>query len=355
MKILQVCPGYFPALGGLEQHVRNISERLAREHEVTVFAADPSGKLPREEEINGVLVRRFKSFSPNNAYHISFEMLRELRSSEFDVVHGHSYHAFPLFFSRYARRKRFIVTAHYHRRGHSMVRDFLIKLYKSFGRKIFQEADKIIAVSNYEKDLLMGDFKIDGDKIVVIPSGINLGDFGNLERKEKGHKTILCVGRLEEYKGVQHVVGALPLLDKGIRLEIVGKGSYKEKLIRLAGKLGVEDRVDFYQDLPKRELLARYVSADLFMLLSKYEAFGTVVAEALASKTPCIVANTSALKEWVDNENCFGIDYPISSDQLAGLINEVIGRKVGEVRLWDWDEVVEETISVYLEAANDGR
>jgi len=46
MKILQVSPGYFPAVGGVEEHVRNISERLAREHEVTVFATDPSGKLP---------------------------------------------------------------------------------------------------------------------------------------------------------------------------------------------------------------------------------------------------------------------------------------------------------------------
>ena len=48
MRILQVCLGYFPAIGEVEQHVRNISERLAREHEVTVFAADPSGRLPKE-------------------------------------------------------------------------------------------------------------------------------------------------------------------------------------------------------------------------------------------------------------------------------------------------------------------
>jgi hypothetical protein len=64
-------PRILPAIGGVEQHVRNISERLDREHQVTVFATDPSGELPKEEEINGVLVRRFKSFSPNNAYHIS--------------------------------------------------------------------------------------------------------------------------------------------------------------------------------------------------------------------------------------------------------------------------------------------
>ena len=88
MKILQVCPKYHPSIGGVEEYVKNISERLAKEHEVTVFACDPSGKLPQEEEINGVLVRRFKSFSPSDAYHISFEMARELRNSEFDIVLG---------------------------------------------------------------------------------------------------------------------------------------------------------------------------------------------------------------------------------------------------------------------------
>jgi hypothetical protein len=53
------------------------------------------------------------------------------------------------------------------------------------------------------------------------------------------------------------------------------------------------------------------------------------------------------LREWSDNENCFGIDYPISIERLAGLINEVVGRQVGEVKLWDWDQVVAETVRVY--------
>jgi len=349
MKILEVCPGYPPTLGGVEQHVRNISERLAREHEVTVFATDPSGRLPKEEERNGVLVRRFKSFSPNNAYHVSFGMLRELRRSQFDVVHGHNYHAFPLFLSRYAKRERFIVTAHYHGRGSTTIRDSLMRFYRPFGQKVLQEADRIIAVSNHEKALLIKDFRIDGTKIAVIPSGIDLADFKDLRKAAKSYKTILYVGRLEGYKGVQYVVQALPLLDKGIRLEIVGKGPYKERLIRLAKELGVEDRVDLYQDLLREELLRRYVNADLLVILSKYEAFGTVVAEALAAKTPCIVANTSALREWIDNQNCFGIDYPLSSDQLAQLINRVMGQKVKDVKPWDWDQVVEETVRIYRE------
>jgi len=228
-----------------------------------------------------------------------------------------------------------------------MIRDSLIRLYKPLGERIFQEADKVVAVSNYEEAILIQDFEIDDSKIVVIPIGIDLAEFKDLQKVVKKHRTILCVGRLEEYKGVQYVIQALPLLGEGIRLEIVGHGPHRENLIGLTKGLGLENRVDFYQDLPREELLHRYAAADLFLLLSRYESSGIVVAEALASKTPCIVANTSALREWIDNKNCFGSDYPVVIDRLASLINEVIGREVGVVKLWDWDAVVEETVRVY--------
>lgn len=347
MKILQVCPQYFPAIGGLPEYARNVSERLAKRHEVAVFTTDTSG-LPKEEEVNGVLVKRFRSFSPNNAYHISLSMLKELRRSQFDIVHGYGYHALPLFFSRYASRKKFVVSASYVRRGITLFRDILIRLYKPFGKKIFQEANRVIALSNYEKDLLMKDFQIDGGKIMVIPGGVNLKEFQGLEKKEKEYKTILCVAVLEEFKGIQYAIQALPLLEESTRLEIVGKGPYMDKLIRLATKLGVIHRVEFCQGLHRSEMLNRYANANLFILLSRHESFGIAVAEALASKTPCIVANTSALKEWVDNKNCFGVDYPISSDRLASLITEVMGTKVGEVSIWDWDEVAKQTEIVYM-------
>ena len=348
MRILQVCPKYYPFLGGVDQHVRNISELLAHDHEVTVYTCDPSGQLPKEEVLNGVRIKRFHSFSPQDAYHISLGMLRELRHSSFDVVHGHSYHAIPLLFSSYAGRRRFIVTAHYHGHGSTKFRDILMAFYKPLGQRALREADMITAVSKYEESLLVRDFPIEG-KVVVIPSGINLDEFKGLTRVSKDYKTILCVGRLEEYKGVQYVIRALPLLDKSIRLDIVGGGPYKEKLVGLIRELMIDDRVQFYQNLPKSELISRYANADLFVLFSKYEAFGTVIAEALAAGTPCIVANTSALTEWIDNKNCFGIDYPISIERLVQLINSVIGKAVSDVKLWDWDDVVRETLRIYKE------
>jgi len=347
MKILQVCPKYYPSIGGVEEHVKNISERLAKGHAVTVFACDPSGKLSKEERINGVLVKRFHSFSPGDAYHLSLEMARQLKKAEFDIVHGHSYHAFPLFFSRYARRKRYIVTPHYHGHGHTPIRNFLIKLYKPFGRKIFNQADRIIANSKYEKKLLFRDFAIEENKISVVYPGINLAEFTHLDGIQRDAKTILYIGRLEEYKGVQYIIQTLPVLDKDFHLEIVGKGPYKANLVILIDKLGLNDRIRFYQDLPRQELLKMYARVGTFVLLSKHEAFALTAAEALASKTPCIVANTSALLEWIDNKNCFGIDYPINNAELAELIIKVIGKEVSDVKLWDWDEVAQHVVALY--------
>jgi glycosyltransferase involved in cell wall biosynthesis len=347
MKILQVCPKYYPSIGGVEEHVRNLSERLARKHEITVFTCDPSGKLPEEEKINRVSVRRFKSFSPNAAYYISFDMLRELKNSSFDIIHGHSYHAFPLHFCRYAERKQLVVTPHYHRYGHTPFRNFLIKSYKPFGRKILVQADKIIAVSHYEKKLLLNDFTISENKISVIPNGYDLSEFHNMETLSRENKTILYVGRLEKYKGVQYTIQSLPLLDKSLRLEIVGKGPYKASLMTQIDRLGLNDRVTWYQDLPRQELLKLYARASVFVLLSQYEAFGQTVGEALALKTRCIVANTSALTGWIDNKNCFGIDYPLRADKVAGLITRVSGKNIGDVKLLDWDEVAQLVESEY--------
>jgi glycosyltransferase involved in cell wall biosynthesis len=294
------------------------------------------------------LVKRFKSYSPGNAYHLSFDMANELRKAKFDIVHGHNYHAFPLYFSSFVQASKFIVTPHYHGHGHTALSNFLLKPYKLVGKKIFQDADSIIAVSDYEKRLLVKDFKLDENRIKIIPNGINTNEFRNLVDVSKEAKTILFVGRLEEYKGVQYIIEALPFLEKDFCLKIIGKGPYKVNLVTQINKLELNDRVTFYQDLPRQELLRMYAGASVFVLLSKFEAFSIVVAEALASKTPCIVANTSALTEWVDNENCFGIDYPIDIGNLAALINQVNGKKVTAVKLWDWDTVVVNLKKIYI-------
>jgi glycosyltransferase involved in cell wall biosynthesis len=345
---------YAPYIGGVETHVREISERLVkRGYEVEVLTTDPSGELLKEEEINGVKVRRFKTWAPSEAYYFSRDLRRYLmeNSEEYDIVHAHNYHAFPALYAARAKdRNRLFFTPHYHGSGHTFLRILLHIPYRHLAKIIFEKADQVICISNFEKNLVMKKFSIDDKKVKMVPNGINLKEFEGLIKNRRGnHKTILYIGRLERYKGVDYLIKALPKIDKDIRLEVVGKGPHKQILLKLVNRLGVADRVRFYQDLSREALLQKYADADLFVLLSKYEAFGISVAEALASGTPCIVANTSALREWVDGENCFGIEYPIVIDELTHMIGKVMGKRVNPstLRLLTWDGSVEKLTESY--------
>jgi glycosyltransferase involved in cell wall biosynthesis len=348
VKILQVCPEYYPSIGGVQEHVKNICERLAQKYDVSVFTTGDS-RLPREEVINGVTVERFRSFSPGNAYYFSADMANRLTTNHYDIIHAHNYHAFPLYFSSFSKCRKYVVTPHYHRNGVTPWRNILVKLYKPFGNRIFQRADKVILTCEFERSLVLSDFNINYKKTIVIPNGLNLRDYTAIKRSVHNKRIILCVARLEEFKGIQYTIQALPLLEKDICLEIVGVGSYESKLVELADKLGVRQRVHFYHGLRGRELVERYVNADIFMLLSRFETYAITLLEALAARTPCIVANTASLKSCIDNKNCFGIDFPVNISHLADVITGTIGKRAGDYNILDWDQVAKQVESIYLE------
>ncbi len=359
MKIAQICPRFPPHIGGIETHVYEISKRLAKEFDVEILTTDPRGALADVECIGDVAVRRFRSFAPSNSYYLSLDLYKYLKgkSDEYDILHAHSYHALPALHAAMAKGENpiLVFTPHYHGKGHSFIRNLLHKPYKLLGREIFSKANAVICVSEYEKDLVLRDFNVDKTRIHVIPNGVNLDEFRCVrvnECKDVDEKIILYVGRLEKYKGVDYVVRALPRLSSEFVLNVVGDGSYKQNIVKLARKLGVMHRIRFYQKLNREKLIEMYSKANVLVLLSKYEAYGLAVAEALAAGTPCVVANEAALKEWVDDRSVFGVDYPVDVDELAKLIKNVAGKRVVKNdrldKLMDWNDVAIRIKRVYL-------
>lgn len=355
MKIVQICPRYYPDIGGVETHVQEISERLVtRGFDVDVLCTDPTGLLPKDEIINGVKVKRFKSFAPDDAYYFSPQIYYYLKSMDYDLVHAHSYHAMPSLFASLANYKNpFVFTPHYHGSGHTFIRNLLHKPYKIFGSKIFEKANKVICVSGYERRMVMSDFNLSAEKIEIIPNGINLNLFEKFKNTKKNEiKTLLYVGRLEEYKGIQYIIKSLPHLIE-YKLEIVGKGPYENELHKLAEQLSVSKRIDWYENMSRNELLEHYSSSDVFLMLSSHEAYGITVAEALASGTPSIVASGSALDEFVDGVNCMGIEMPITTDKLVKTIDRLInviskeGMDIKALPIYDWNVVTDKLIEVY--------
>lgn len=377
MKIAQICPRYSPDIGGVETHVKEISEKLVKAgHDIEVITTDPTGKLNKRDVINGVKVIRFRSFAPGNAYYFAPQIYFYLKKHKYDVIHAHSYHALPALFAALGKgERRFVFTPHYHRSGHTEFRNLLHKPYKLFGKVIFSRADSVICVSEYEKRLVESDFRVAG-KTVKIPNGINLKEFENLRTRQKDEgikrkngkekvgkeknekekagkeKILLYVGRLEEYKGVQYILQSLPEL-QGFRLKVVGTGPYEAELRRMAKNLEVADKVKWLKNLSRGELLECYASADVFLMLSSHEAYGITVAEALAAGAPCIVAKGSALEEFIDGENCIGIESPVTGEKVIKVLKKL--KTIEDERsseklkgIMDWNEVAARIEKQYI-------
>ena len=363
MRIAQVCHNYYDPrlfIGGVGIHVKEISERLAREHSVSVLTTDPYGILPREEVIDGVMVRRFKSFAPGNTYYYSPELLKYIykNSNEYGIIHAHNYHAFPAFCASLAPNNNLIFTPHYFGSKSQFLRRLVTFSYRLIGREIFKKAKAIICTSRYEADLVVRAFDFVSEKITIIPNGVAIPK-SPIRTSDEFHRSMLYVGRLMKGKGVEHIIRAMPYVDNNVKLEIVGIGPDKGRLVELVNIIGVGDRVSFYENLSRVDIMKKYIEADLFICLSKQEIFGISVAEALASGTPCIVTDTSELTNWIDDKYCFGVRHPVNIDELVTVINRILkedptlrANSYTKNRILDWDEVVNLLCKVYFEMTN---
>ena len=356
MKILQVLVDNYGEVGGVSVHVRNISERLAKHHDVTVFATNDKGLKPWQETVNGVKVERFRCFAPGNAYFFTVDLPLRLRKENFEIVHAHGYHAFPFHLATLAKGDRFVATPHFHGVGHSPFRNALVRLLKPFGKRTLSKADVVVAVSDFEKSLICREFGFDEGRVKVIPNGVDFSEFAGLRKQRHDNRSILSVGYLAAFKGAQYLVEVLPRLPRDVVLHIVGRGPMKPLMQKRASELGISDRVKFYDNVSRKDLLQMYADTDVFASLSRYEAYSIVVAEALAAGTPCVIARTSALTEWDDGETCLGVEFPINLKELAEKITSILdsNRETRAFDKWfgnkilDWDQVAEKLERIYV-------
>jgi glycosyltransferase involved in cell wall biosynthesis len=104
--------------------------------------------------------------------------------------------------------------------------------------------------------------------------------------------TILYLGRLVAYKGVDLLIRALALLPKKLQTSyhclIAGDGPCRSELETLVKSIGIQHMVSFLGAIPSGETLPLYAATDVLILPSHLEAWGIVVNEALSSKKPVV-------------------------------------------------------------------
>ncbi len=355
MKIALVTHRYFPNVGGIETHVRELAERLSKDHVVEVLTADLAPSLKSTEVLNGVKINRFSSLKWGNTVYYTPRIQSYLEKKRFDIIHAHNYHALPALSAAKAADNNLVFTPHYHGTGSSPVTSLLLRPYSFIGTHIFTKARRIICVSEYEKSLVCRDFGVDASRISVIPNGIPLASIRNAEPFPDHHNLILCIGRLDRYKNIDLMIKAMPYLPD-FSFFIIGKsGNYEKELHHIIQTLHLSDRVKILDSVSDTDKNRWLKTCSLFVNLSDIEAFGITVLEAVAAGKPVIVNNVGGLAELAAR---FKQVYPIERKdyradtnlrEFATLIKQTFGHECKEnLSVYDWDEVRKKTEREYF-------
>ncbi len=360
---------YYPALGGVETRALEVTIRLAPSFSLKVVTSDlkmerPFQRLSEKEhltEYKGVPIVRLrgKKFLPVEGYGVRLKGLEAALSGS-EMIHCHTYGAHQTDKAvKFAQKNGIpsILTTHLHPSTHSHHK-MLRSLYDGLvGKKTFQRCRHIITITEMEKEYIFRRFGIPKEKMTAIPNGINLGQFRDLGL-EREDNSLLFVGRLSPVKRLDMLLEALAQVKKTIpdvKLKIIGRDwGVKRRLVQHAKQLGIQDNIEFLEEVPFEKLIEHYNRAKLFVLTSRYEAFGITIMEAIGCGTPGVVTSVGGTPEVVGDSGilCKGNARDVAENIIDILTNEdryyLLKKNTEKHRkLFDWDIIGERVKKVY--------
>jgi len=350
MRIVMVTPHYHPYIGGVEEVVSNQSRSLINNgHAVTVHTFN-YGRLPHEEFLDGVLVRRHTPILPEPFSLPPESLVRGILTERADVFHLHNLHtSLPLLVPLMRRRaRRIVLQPHYHGSGQTGTRNLFFHGYRLLLQSVIPRIHAVLVNTPFEGEMFARDFPCT-KYMALLPEALG-SDFGTVEwSPEQAPRRILYVGPLRKYKNVDKLLQAFADLRQceHLKLILVGDGNEKGVLLKLAKSLGIHDQVEWKSNLPREALIKEYGSASVFVSLSSLESFGLGVRQAVVAGIPTVALRTGALSDLDDYVFWVGSTVP---SQVAAVIRRALEEGAVSKRAplcLDWDEYTKSLLKVY--------
>ena len=251
---------------------------------------------------------------------------------QFDIIYAHDWLSFGAGLeAKRVSGKPLIVHIHateFDRSGGASVNSEVYALEKAG----MEQADRVIAVSEYTKRLIVERYGIPAEKVRVVHNGIDDitspeadGELLRLRAlRRSGKKIVLFLGRITLQKGPDYFLkAAKAVLDRDSHVVFVvsGSGDMEAQMMRMSADLGLADRVFFTGFLHGKERDEMYAAADLFIMPSVSEPFGIAPLEAMKIGTPVIISKQSGISEVV--KHALKIDF-WDTDMMAHYILSVL-------------------------------
>lgn len=377
MKILQVAALYPPHIGGIENHVHQLSRNLVkRGHDVTVYTSNIP-KTKKYEVIDGVKIHRFNSIgSPFNNQIIPEMFIKLLNNIDFEVIHAHGHLQLTTNFaaiSSFKNKIPLIITSH----GtvqYKNWREYINLIYnRTLGKWTLLQADDVIALSPSQANYLQ---KFGMKNIDIIPNGTNsisshLNFNSNEFRTEFGLKDetiILYVGGIIPRKGINYLIDAMTEVKSNSVLFIVGDvlgghPSYKETLLNLVKEKKIKNII-FTGSVNDDRLKEAYIAADIFVLPSLSEGLPTVLLEAMAYKKSIVATDIAGNSDLIINNKNGLLVESHNPNEIAKAINllidnpakrHIFGQNACENidKMYSWDKITNAIEKVYCTGINN--
>ncbi len=358
---------------GIGRYIRNLIKNLATldsKNEYFIFLLDKNF-----DEVT--LPKNFQKVRANFGWYglqeqIKFPKL--LRSYKLDLVHFPHFNI-PIFY-----KGRFVVTIHdlihqnFQMKRATTLNPIIYKIKKVGYDQVFNNAinnaSKILVPSNYVKDLLIEEWKLDKDRIVVTYEAVD-GKIFSVEKIMKEEiidqvmnkysikqPYIFYVGNAHPHKNVEGLIKAFLLLKNdypNLKLYLAGHDHYFWQRIKQEYK---DEGIVYKGYVNDRELIALYKGARVFVMPSFDEGFGLPILEAFAMGVPVVSSNSASLPE-VGGDACIYFN-PKDVTDMANKIKQVLDDKSlrqmliekGQQRykLFSWEKLARTTLKIYEES-----
>ena len=364
LKVGIVSPYGYPHPGGVNEHVRFTYEAMSRMgHDVWIITS----KYGRERESEGHVIRLGTGWAaPANGsvgrVTLGLRFKRQVREvlavHHFDVLHFHEPFV-PFLSPTMLDASDTVNIATFHAFG-GFSPSYWIG--SKFAGRLADRLDGRIAVSGAARHFISRYFP---GEYRIIPNGVDLEAFQSAEPYEElrdGTLNILFVGRLEERKGLIHLLKAYHRLRKrkvDARLLVVGDGPKRREYKRFVGLRGIRD-VEFLGRVSDDEKVRYFASADVYCAPNTgQESFGIVLLEAMAAGVPIVASDIHGFKRVVERNVQGILVEPRNPRALAAALYALardpdLRHEMGDAGRkrapeFSWDRVTERIVEYYYE------
>ena len=353
MKILYVITGL--GLGGAEKVVADLADQMTLlGHNVKI--AYLTGKVLVRPTYSEVELIALHLNSAKDFLSASRKYQRLIKSFRPDVVHAHMVHA--NIFARLNRTlcpvPKLICTAHSSNEG-GKVRMAAYRLTNHL-------ADANTNVSKKATEALINKGAFSKNNIITVYNGINLRKFKKIHDSinlDKNALNLISVGSFSDAKDYPNLINAFAILknrdNSNIKLTIVGDGELRPQIESLIKELSLDKDITL---LGRRSDISELLNAaDIFLLASKFEGFGLVVAEAMACECYVVATDSGGVAEVMGDTGklvpiqdskalAIGLENAINLDIENRLQNNKKARARVE-RLFSLESSVQKWLSLY--------